>query len=328
VNNLQLTEICNIYASLGSRMVSPFNWIDAGSAGSTDLYLLPFFCLPGVTILVDGREESSSRITRLFEEYGLPLKSDLQSYEGYIDSESRVRQFFVNAGGSTFYPSKDESLRFISDFRDEFQTKLVQTTRLEDVVSSILDSGISFCKVDIEGSEHDFVDALSKFAQEKLPFAIEIEVNVGRTDCQESFGDFISKLDRLGFRLCDLRRSHLTVTSEFWTKLPSNEASTIISPVYQGVLCQFDGFFINQKLLTEQNLSFDALMHIFCILSAYRQFPLIAKLVEHNKLINGEQKRLMEDAIESLTRVLTEVWQNNPYSIAGLHPYFNWLKQR
>ncbi len=328
MNHSQLREICKINESIGSRMASPFSWIDAGSASTTDLYLMPLFCLPGVSLLVDGREESSSRITRFFEEYDLPLKSDLHSYEGYIDSVSRTRQFFINSTGSTFYPNKDESLLFISDHRNDFQTKFVQTTSLEDVISSVLDSGISFCKVDLEGSEHDFVDGLFKFAQEKLPYALEIEVNVGRTDCQESFGDFISKLDRLGFRLCDLRRSYLTTPSEFWTQLPSNAASALPSPVYQGVLCQFDGFFISHRILEDQNLSFDDLLHIFCVLSAYRQYPLISRLIEHNKLINSEQKLFMERAIESLIRVLTEVWQSNPYSIAGLHPYFNWLKQR
>lgn len=328
MNHTQLKEICEVYQSLGSRMVSPFNWIDAGSAATTDLYLIPLFCLPGVSLLIDGREDSATRITRFFEAHQLPLKSDLQSYEGYIDSVSRIRQFFINSTGSTFYPSKDELLLFISNFRNEFETKIVQTTCLEDVVSSILDSGISFCKVDIEGSEHDFADGLLRFKQEELPFALEMEVNVGRTDSQESFGELISKLDSLGYRLCDTRRSYLTASSEFWTKLPCNEETSSTSPVYQGVLCQFDGFFISHKILKDQNLSFDDLLHIFCILSAYRQYPLISRLIEHNKLINSEQRLFMERAIESLIRVLTEVWQSNPYSIAGLHPYFNWLKQR
>lgn len=328
MNQLQLKELCNIYESVGSRMSSPFNWIDAGSAATTDLYLIPFFCTPGVSLLVDGREKSSSRISHFFQEHGLPLMTELQSYEGYIDSESRLRQFFMNSTGSTFYPSQDESLRFISDFRCEFQTKFVRTTCLKDVISAVIDSGISFCKVDIEGGEHDFVDGLSKFEWDKLPFALEIEVNIGRTDCQESFGDFISKLDRLGFRICDLRRSYLNVESKFWSKVPKSEPSFSISPVYQGVLCQFDGFFINKKILEDKDLSFDDLLHIFCILSAYRQFPLVARLIELNSFINTEQRQFMENAIESLIRVLNEVYSNNPYSIIGLHPYFNWLKQR
>ena len=140
--------------------------------------------------------------------------------------------------------------------------------------------------------------------------------------------DFIKKLNGYGYELLDIRKNY------WYKRIPQicpNNGKELLSkleiygnqPSAMGRLSIIDALLIKRNNI-ESSVSRNDLLVVAFILSQYRQYNEALSLIV-DEFPNEYIERFYRWMITH-QRLVSKLMQENPASVYGFHPYFNWLK--
>lgn len=328
----QLSRLIEIYKEVNETgLISPLDWVDFGSSGYPDSYILPLSQLRGRCLCVEGRSGKDSSTT--FRLMNGECKTVMA--ECFVTGTSEYRLFHESeeGGGSTFYPASDIFYALLQESKaHQISQYIVNTYAANELLKQ---NGIEplYVKLDIEGAEQEVLESIFEDTEIENPYVVECEINIGSRGIASNgriasnAGEVICKMSEQGYRLIDIRKTYLLPDSKDMLEQVSKEP--VFSPAYQGILQQFDGLFLKEQIVTQCKMCKPYRIAQTClILCLYRQFHLAMNITEKSKELIGEEvySLLKLKVIPSVYSEFKKCSDINMASIWGYHPLFNWLK--
>jgi len=322
----ELMKLIEIYKEVNETdLIEPMDWVDFGSSGNPDAYILPLSQLRGRCLCVEGREcgESSEAFKR---QNG---SCEILKLDCFVAGETGHKFFYETSegGGSSLYPPSDIFSEILQQRNKNTTLQyLVKTQAAGDLLQQCNIKPV-YIKIDIEGAEYEVLESIFKHTNIENPYIVECEINIGSRGTACNGGEILSRMDKHGYRLIDLRKTYLLPDNENMDKLICDEK--IYSAGFQGILHQFDGLFIKEKLVTDTSSCKPArIMQSCLVLCLYRQFHLAMNILERGKagIDVVTYELLAQRVIPSIYNEFRRASNSSISSFWGYHPLFNWLK--
>jgi FkbM family methyltransferase len=324
-----ISTICNAYRDLAVCHDRELLLADLGSAGLPDLYIAPLHQFRGKCLRIEGRKDATTPLSEFYSNHGVVIQMGIIPVDCWVSKVTGHSRVYIRDSGSSNFLDLDTDFSIMTTEEQSVSTKVVNTVGIAELLEASNFEYLSYCKLDIEGSERDILEGIFQhFTGSNRPSVLEVEINVGRYDRQTDFGQFITYLDQSGYRLIDIRKSATQVPCNTYGQMLQNQLHGVSEATSRGVLFQFDGLFVKKRNLFDPTIDQLDLMDTVSILCCYRQFSLACKIVELNESTPRSLKNIISGKIEKILGIVDKEARANPYTILGLHPYFNFNKYR